>query len=407
MSHKIGFGTYRVTDQSPEHIAALQLAIESGVYLIDTSTNYMDGHAELAVGKALEGIERAASERVTIVSKFGYLQGSVLAAFHKNESFEEVVRYSPECYHCIHPVFMRDQLQRSLQRLGRETIDCYLLHNPEYYLLDALAKNLERDEALKEMYRRIYEVFVALEEEVSIGRIGSYGISSNAFANRSDNPEFLPYTELVDLAQRAALAAGKAEHGFTTVQLPINMLESDGLACAQWAKRNGLRVLVNRPLNAQKEALMYRLADYEESREYYLYLNATLDMCDNETLRSLYNLVEQLDQNRHRFGWVGEYEQFLYTQILPHVRKAIAVLDDDERFAVAESLNLFFEHYRRSVAYECSKAARVQLKEELAGCKDSLQACALNYLRKNDDIDYVLTGMRKPSYVTDIMGIPL
>ena len=45
----IGFGTYRVSDENPEHIEALKMAVASGVKLIDTSTNYMDGGAERAV----------------------------------------------------------------------------------------------------------------------------------------------------------------------------------------------------------------------------------------------------------------------------------------------------------------------------------------------------------------------
>ena len=57
------------------------------------------------------------------------------------------------------------------------------------------------------------------------------------------------------------------------------------------------------------------------------------------------------------------------------------------------------------VAYECSKSTRLQLKEELAGCNRPLQECALNFLRERESIDYILVGMRKPSYVADVMAL--
>ena len=63
-------------------------------------------------------------------------------------------------WHCIHPEFLADQLTRSLSRLGIETLDVCLLHNPEYYLLDAHERShgtLERRR--DEFYRRLGESF--------------------------------------------------------------------------------------------------------------------------------------------------------------------------------------------------------------------------------------------------------
>jgi len=407
MSPQIGFGTYRVTDQSPEHIASIVMAVENGVRLIDTSSNYMDGHAEIAIARALGQCDAELASEVEIVSKFGYIQGSNMQRMKEGESFDDAVEFSPSCFHSIAPSFMRDQLALTLQRLERDVLDCYLLHNPEYYLLDALNRGVDRAEMLDTMMERIYRSFVALEEEIKLGRIRSYGISSNSFSKPANDPEFLPYEDLVTLACNAAEEVGNARHGFTTIQLPMNLLENDGKTCASWAKTHGLRVLVNRPLNASLNNLMHRLAEYDSPKEYDLYLNALLELCDNEPLRALYNLIGQLDDTKHRFGWIGEFEQFLYAQVIPHFRNVLSTLEEDARYSLAESLNLFIESYRQMVAFECSKRTRVELKEQLEGCTASLQECALKHLSENDDIDFILVGMRKPSYVTDIMGIPL
>ena len=293
------FGTYRISDYNQQHIEALKEAIRMRIPMIDTSANYMDGAAERAIALACKEFDPHYLEAIEIVSKVGYIQGGNLE-LHKKTPFEEVVEYSPSCFHSIAPSFIADQLTRSLERLERSYLDCYLLHNPEYYLYDAIEKGVDEDTRLDEMYRRIYEAFVALEREVAAKRIASYGISSNSFSLERSDPAFLPYEDLITLAQNAAQKAGNATHGFTTVQLPINLLEQEGLKCARWAKRNGLRVLVNRPLNAQKEHLMYRLADYDPSDSYYTYLNELLEVSDTPELKPLFTLIEQLDDNKHK-----------------------------------------------------------------------------------------------------------
>lgn len=400
---EIGFGTYRVSDDNPEHIEALRMAVASGVRVIDTSANYMDGGAERAVAKALRFMEDDARELVEIVSKFGYIQGSTLARLQEGETFEEVVEFAPHVYHCIHPDFMRDQLERSLERLQCASIGCYLIHNPEYFLLDALNKGRDRNGVLDEMNDRIYRAFVALETAVSEGKIDGYGISSNSFAKAPSDPEFLPYEDLAALAAHAAESAGNVQSHFTTVQLPVNLLETEGLRCAKWAKTHGLRVLANRPLNAQHGPQMYRLADYPPSASYDAHLNELLQLCDHEALSTLQNLIHQLDEVKHRFGWVGEYETFLYSQALPHVRKVLGSLGEAERGAVAQQMVLFLESYGATVAHECSLKVREALALQLKGCERPLQECAIAFLMEQPEIDVVLLGMRKPRYVAEIV----
>jgi len=402
---KIGFGTYRISEHKPEHIQAIRTAVEEGIDLIDTSTNYMDGSAERAIALAFQPMPQKLLNGVEIVSKYGYIQGSTLARVQEGEHFPEIVKFSEQVYHCISPEFMQDQLTKSLERLNMDSLDCYLIHNPEYFLLDAMNKDLDRDESLDRMFERIEAAFTALEAEVKVGRINSYGISSNSFAKKPNDPEFLPYEDLVTIAQRAAKRMGASEHHFTTIQLPINMLETEGLKCAAWAKKSGLRVLANRPFNAEANALMFRLASYEEPHDYYHHLNEVLEMTDDSSLQSIHNLITQLDDVKHRFGFIGEYEQFLHVQVVPHLQKALSEVDPSVVELLAESLDLFLQEYARMVAFECTKMTQVQLKEKLQGCDKSLQACALDFLQQQEEIDYILVGMRKPSYVMNVLGL--
>lgn len=170
------------------------------------------------------------------------------------------------------------------------------------------------------------------------------------------------------------------------------------------AKKSGLRVLANRPLNAEYEGHMFRLAEYDESREYYHHLNELLDVCDNDTLRPMFNLLEELDLNKHKFGWVGDFDQFLFGQILPHMKNVLETIDEQNRETMLNFIDLFFAEYRKMVAHECSKNTKRQFKEIFAGCNRTLQECALDFLMQQQNIDYILVGMRKPSYVYEILS---
>jgi aryl-alcohol dehydrogenase-like predicted oxidoreductase len=399
------FGTYRVSNLNPQHIEALKEAIESGITLIDTSTNYLDGGAEKAVALALRSFDDEQREKIEIISKFGYIQNTTLAR-HKESPFEDVVEYSENCYHSIAKSFLQDQLSLSLERLEMTKIDCYLIHNPEYYLLDAINKGIEKDERLDEMYRRIEDCFIALEEEAIEGRIASYGISSNSFAKAKNDIEFLPYEDLITLAENAAKYLKLDKHHFTTIELPINLLEREGLKCAKWAKKNGLRVMSNRPLNAMQDGLMLRLATYDESREYYHHFNELIEVCQSNTkLEALATLLEQLDDNKHKFGWLGDYDTFLFSQIIPHIRKTLASIDEKDAEVMLNFIDMFLQEYRKMVAYECSKTTRIVLKDIIKKSEKPLQEIALKFLLECEDIDYILVGMRKPSYVNEVMSL--
>ncbi len=398
------FGTYRITEHNPQHLAALKEAIESGIKLIDTSSNYMDGSAERAIALVFRDYDEDVRENIEIVTKFGYIQNTNMK-IHKETPFSEVVEYAEDCFHCISQDFLEHQLGESLKRLELDCIDCYLIHNPEYYLLDAINRGISKDDRLDEMYKRLFDTFLSLELAVQNKKINSYGISSNSFSKPRSSEEFLPYEDLLTLAEDACAELGNEAHSFTTIELPINILEKEGLKCASWAKKNSLRVLVNRPLNAQYEGLMYRLADYDESREYYHHFNELMEVSDNESLRVLFNLLEQLDDNKHKFGWIGDYDSFLYSEIIPHIKKTLETLEEENTQNILNYIDMFLTEYRKMVAYECSKSTRKTLEETFGECYVSMQDCALNFLRQEESIDYILVGMRKARYVNEVMAL--
>ncbi|MDD9878346.1 MAG: aldo/keto reductase [Magnetovibrio sp.] len=134
----IGIGTYLgagddATDA--DVTAAVEAVLAGGVNVIDTAANYRRERGEKSVGAALEKAFAAgtvARDEVIVCTKGGYLphgaqwfssefvgQGAITA--------DDLVGGS----HCMHPDYLSQQLDRSLENLGLETIDVYYLHNPE------------------------------------------------------------------------------------------------------------------------------------------------------------------------------------------------------------------------------------------------------------------------------------
>ena len=373
---KIAFGTQRISSHNPQHIQALKEAIRSGITMIDTSCSYLNGDAHRAIALAFREFDDDIRDNIEIVSKFN-------------------VTGKPA----------GEQLEVALKDLEMNKLDCFLIENIESIMIEQIEKEVDSDDKLDEINRVIYEAFLDLESLVQSGKISSYGISAENFSQEHDSEQFIPYEDLITLADSAAEELKNDTHSFTTIELPINILETVGLQCAAWAKENGLRVVSNRPLNALYNNQMYRLADYSESNEYYHHLNEMLDVTDTEMLKPLFNLFEQLDISKHKFGWIGDYETFLYTQALPHMEKTLKVVDEKNRETMLNFIELFLVEYQQMVKFECSKNTHEALKEVLKQCNQSLQICAIKFLKASSDIDYIAVGMRKSSYVSEILEI--
>jgi len=444
-----GFGCYRVSVGVPSHFESMTKALSDGINVIDTSTNYADGGSEELVGQVLSKMTasgRISRDQIVVVSKVGYLQGRNFDLSQERKAqgkpFAELVPYAEGLAHCIHPDFLADQLQRSLERLHLETLDVLLLHNPEYYLDWSAKQGIPLEQARAVFYERVGQAFEYLEQEVSRGRIQSYGISSNTFPSAADDAEFVSLAQVWKVAQ-----AISSDHHFRVIQMPMNLFEPGGILeinqpegrnVLQFARMQQLGVMINRPLNAFNGNRLVRLAEVSGAGRYrdddIIQAIGALNTSEKALWRKilpamqlpgpLYQRIKDQaamgDHLKHYWRTFGSYDrwrQFKDGFLLPRLQGVFDYLQQHAGHleAVDEWLKTHRKHLQSAVraveSLYVAQAARevTDIKRKVAAAdtcwaaKGSLSQLALRALRTTQGVATVLVGMRQAGYVDDIL----
>lgn len=417
----VGFGGYRISIRSKEHRAALEHALEAGCPLIDTSANYTDGESEELVGAVLSAHPEW---KPLLVTKAGYIQGKNLQVLEElnrnNQALEDLVDLGPELKHSIHPEFLKSQIDLSLQRLKKESVDFFLLHNPEYYFKT-------KESTQEEYYNRIKKAFAYLEEEVQKGRIKAYGISSNTFVLPLNHPEVTDLNKVLQVARDI-----KATH-FKAIQFPFNLIEIGALekygeygdhSLLETAQLQGLTTLSNRPLNAFTNDQLVRLATYEfmtdhfdeakaeenyqecmrQLREKWAQASAGDELVDEQDFEEI-SLIKQFKELWKTLSSADAVDQVFHGHFFPFLARVwgggglnaqeavpfYQLLDDAHRFA-RKNMSA------RALAFrdQARKVGLLPVESDKPFSVDVIETY-LSY-----GIDYVLLGMKKPEYVDQV-----
>lgn len=446
-----GFGSYRAHVDYQAHHQALEKALLNGINLIDTSSNYGDGGAEQLIGDIVRKLcnsEQLNRRSLVIVTKAGYLQGRVLQASKQRQEngnpHPDLVEYRPNLEHCIHPHFLQEQIDQSLNRLGLKTIDVFLLHNPEYYLRWAKEVDMPLREAREEYYQRLQKAFAYLEDEVADGRIACYGISSNTFPKPSDH---YVHTSLRDVLNTAGKVA--ENHNLKVMQMPFNLLESGAISeknqnhgeqsTLDIAKENNIAVLTNRPFNAIQHNALFRLADIsgsisskmeeteqslntlirEENRfERELLPHFELDRETEAQVKELFATGSYLAMHWQK---LGPYDQWISSQsriLVDRINTGMEILT--RRPTLSDEQKQWIDHYIHTfnhaldgltAQFKLMAARQInELKKRLRNIDpdwDDVTAMthkALRALRSTAGVSSILVGMRHVDYVEDVLA---
>ena len=168
-------------------IQALHAAIDAGMRFIDTSDAYGAGHSERVIGRFLR--ERPDRDQIIICTKGG------------NNMVTGARNFTPE--------YIRGCVEGSLQRLGIEAIDLYLLHNPS-------VQNLKAGDS-----------FELLEKYKAEGKIKHWGVSLNT-------------------VEECELAVANGQPA--VLQMEYNLLDQEAEGVFAKAKAAGVGVISRVPL---------------------------------------------------------------------------------------------------------------------------------------------------------------
>jgi uncharacterized protein YyaL (SSP411 family)/aryl-alcohol dehydrogenase-like predicted oxidoreductase len=460
ITSRLGFGGYRIGLDDTEHREALLSALRGGINLIDTAANYADGDSERLIGSVLAELiakGEVSREAVIIVSKIGYVQGQSLrraeARERSGKPYPEMVKFADDLWHCLHPDFLADQLDLSLDRLELDTLDILLLHNVEYFLMDAARRGEQTRETLhQEFRRRLKAAFEYLERQVSAGRLRYYGVSSNTLPAHVKHPTAVSLSDLLELAKAAAHAVGQRDCHFRVVECQLNLLEpgacltpntgpDGGRTLLEHAQAEQIAVLVNRPLNAipSDERGVIRLAElpieeaattFEAQREvvaeledeYRRELAPTIPWSGQGSLPQTYfQWAQNLAQLRSRLQGLEQWEQFEAQILVPRLSQTLNAVTRTLPPSQAERWQQWQERYlpqllallkaMRQEAALKSRARSAAISKALepflplARWGEPLSRKALWIAASTPGVTSVLTGMRRPAYVADALTI--
>ncbi len=238
VASSIGLGTYfgePTAAVDDAYRAVVRLALASGVNHLDTAVNYRCGRSERVVG---ESLRRAVSdgvvdrEAVVVATKGGFLpfdgERPPDPARYVRERFVDNGIVDPADLaggHCLAPDYLEWSLDRSLDRLGLDTVDRYYVHNPE-------AQLAERPRA--DVYDVLEATFERLEHRRLAGDIGQYGVATwRAFRVPAGHDAYLSLRRIIARAEAAGETVGADDdHGLTTIQLPFNVRMADAFTRA-------------------------------------------------------------------------------------------------------------------------------------------------------------------------------
>lgn len=436
----VSFGAARVRDDAPLHRRALADALRGGVNLIDTSAHATDGSSERLVGRMLANLVQHGElrrEQVVVVSRVGQARGADLASLRADVPADEVVELGEHRAHCIHPAFLRAQVEQSQARLGLERLDVVLLHDPELFAAD----DKFTAEAFDDRLRR---AFAALEAVVVEGRVGTYGVSSNGFAEPVGARRATSVARMLELA---AEVAGD-DHHFGVARMPLNLFElgalqprGEALSNLDAAAAADVGVLVHRSLEALVErgegSSLVRLADVPETggdldaalevlarvrkleAEWATGLGQQLMVGPGENAVDLFRWGQELAPRLSSLS-LEQWERLRHEVIATHLGRTSAALLSALEGETRGAFSSWWERYGTTLheAFGAIEGALRSARRDLArritlALDPQLPApwCSLPLSNKAilsalcAPVSTVAVGMRQPGYVHDVLTL--
>lgn len=231
----LGVGSFpgAADDATDEAVARIvERALLAGLNVLDGAVHYRYGRALVALRAGLERAFAAgvAREQVFVAVKGGFLlfpegQPEDLERwFDANIAARGLgTRADLAGAHLLSAPYFAWQLEFARAALGLETLDAFLIDQPEVHVR-AIGK--------ERVNRKLARAFAVLEQAVKEGKLRQYGVSTfDAMRVETDDPLFQSIASLQGLAESAAQTVRRepgARHHLRLLQLPFNAAMTEG-----------------------------------------------------------------------------------------------------------------------------------------------------------------------------------
>ncbi|KAJ3297512.1 hypothetical protein HK104_000414 [Borealophlyctis nickersoniae] len=313
--------------------------------------------------------------------------------------------------HSLAPEYLEREIGASLARLGLETVDVFMLNNPE-----RLAAGRDKKYGMSQVYDIVAKACLHLGKEVQRGRIQAYGICSHSAANPAAPDHF----SLSRALQASEPMSAEVSKNLVAVEYPFNMFEKEAYGHEEEgimhiAKEHSLFSFTQRPLyaiaNGQVRPLTTRFGvevedeprisdELTKSFEEMAQLEADIgeklssDPNDNALIAKfvwaqvLAENIAQLSQN------LFAARHYLERQVVPAVEADLAALQGRANELGDEEMLEWVARYRQSVH---------------AVTAHILDICKISTLRSNLTLSKFLTALTPTLRSLDdgTSGVPL
>ncbi|CAI2718103.1 nitroreductase family protein [Nitrospina watsonii] len=265
---RIGAGLKRFGRIKRQHQEAMDALLQSTLNVIETSPDESEGEDQVVLGNALNrrvNADEGGAEGVFVIAGIGLAKGRhhrlLQDMEQRGRAFPDVISLGTGRAFCMHPEFLKDQIDRSLRRSGLPQLDLAILRLPENGL-QALGA-----EACRQQVRR---AFLYLQEECDRGHIGGFGIACPLWLD--------PENVMKEFSLETVYAGNKDLKGFQAVEFAANFIHDQAVvgtpevpSLLERARGLGLKTLCGTPLRAVVEGEDVLLVDYppceSENRE--------------------------------------------------------------------------------------------------------------------------------------------
>lgn len=422
-NQRIAVGTNKLSMHQPDgtYPSVLATAIQNNVDTFET-TLHKEEEMRRGMTDAIMYLQshgnQIADRSIKVMGKIGYrtandkLSGDIL---------QEQQSGDVSVFHNFSKAYIEETVTKSpLNELfhDRKEVDLvFLAHNPEAQGAELVSKGAPTDDVRLYVKEQMLNAFVAMETMAGEGKIASFGVCSNGLSLPSTHPLHLFWEDVFSSAAEAVqiVHGHKSDIGsnLSTIQLPANLLEINGLKVANQIKQyiatsrnnknrlDNIQIHVTRPLTCYPHGgtgtgYPFKLVDYmiptsEDGRDlqwthllkktpsyYSSILNETMSHFDashlidiktsgerqltteeRETLdgcKLLSSMIHDLDL-KVTTGQVrsfAAYEEDLYTKIVPLIHDTFEELDEES----ADLLQRFFRAHGDAIRLSIAKITR-------------------------------------------------